>query len=162
MLTATEAKESLTYNQITGEFSRNRGGHGVSAGQIIGKTNKNDYVRMRVNGGIYQAHRLAWLITYGEFPCVELDHINRIKSDNRICNLRLATKSENMKNKGMRKDNTSGFKGVCWNKKYKKWAATIKKDGKQFNIGLFNSREGAHEAYQKASFILYPNINGGI
>ncbi|MDA6380520.1 HNH endonuclease signature motif containing protein [Escherichia coli] len=67
-----------------------------------------------INGKAYPAHRLAWLIVYGTMPDGFIDHINRVRTDNRISNLRLVTHSENMQNRKIQKNNKSGYRGVSW------------------------------------------------
>lgn len=99
----------------------------------------------------YAAHRLAWLYVYGEWPQSELDHINRIRTDNRISNLRLADRSQQTHNLTIRSDNTSGFTGVSWNKNERKWVAYITFHGKTKTLGYFRDLDAAKEAYIAAS-----------
>jgi HNH endonuclease/AP2 domain len=80
-----------------------------------------------------------------------IDHVNRNGLDNRRGNLRLATRSENMWNSAIQVNNTSGFKGVSWVKRDKKWAASIRVFGKTNYLGYFETAEQAHEAYARAS-----------
>ena len=98
-----------------------------------------------------KAHRLAWFFVYGEWPQKQIDHINGNKSDNRISNLRLATASQNLSNKGITKSNTSGYKGVSFNRTKKKWMASIKVNKKSINLGYFLTPEEASEAYKAAA-----------
>ncbi|MEW4959716.1 HNH endonuclease, partial [Enterobacter cloacae subsp. cloacae] len=93
----------------------------------------------------------AWFYVHGYLPEQEVDHINRIRSDNRIENLRLATRSENAKNKEKSKANTSGFKGVSQQKKTGNWVAHIRLNGKNKHLGTFRSPERASIAYRIAS-----------
>lgn len=79
------------------------------------------------------------------------DHINQNKLDNRRCNLRTATRSQNLCNKGKQSNNTSGFKGVCWVKRDKKWLAQIRINGKRKHLGYFDSKKQAARAYSKAA-----------
>jgi hypothetical protein len=103
----------------------------------------------------YPAHRLAWLYSYGVWPREEIDHINGEKSDNRLTNLRLATHSENRANAGPQKNNSSGYKGVGFNKKTGKWRATIRKDRRPISLGYFATAEEAHSAYKGAAVRLF-------
>lgn len=96
-------------------------------------------------------HRVAWYFHYGVWPARFVDHINGNRSDNRIVNLRLATPSENLQNRGKPKNNTSGFKGVSWNRPRQKWQATIRYNGRNKNLGGFATREEAAAAYNKAA-----------
>lgn len=108
------------------------------------------YVRIRICGRLYQAHRLSWLVTYGAFPDGILDHINRIRTDNRVDNLRIATHSENMQNRKIQRNNKSGFRGVSWDEKYKKWRARINAGGKCINLGYHETAEQASAAFELA------------
>ncbi len=84
--------------------------------------NSDGYLMIMINGKAYPAHRLAWLIVYGTMPDGFIDHINRVRTDNRISNLRLVTHSENMQNRKIQKNNKSGYRGVSWDAKYGKWS----------------------------------------
>jgi len=84
------------------------------------------------------AHRLAWFLVYGRNPKGEIDHINGNPSDNRICNLRECTRSQNVMN-------TRRGNGVCWHKTKKKWQALVKSGGKSHFLGHFDTREEAEE-----------------
>ena len=101
MLTQQQLKEHLSYDYATGVFInlRNKPGRGGGIGSVAGNSNVNGYVYIKVMGKRYMAHRLAWLYHYGEWPVNEIDHINNIKDDNRICNLRDVTHSENQQNR---------------------------------------------------------------
>lgn len=96
-------------------------------------------------------HRVAWFLHYGEWPEGQVDHINGIKSDNRISNLRLASPSENLQNRSKPRNNISGHKGVSWIKRYRAWQATIKFEGKNKFLGRFATREEAASAYNRAA-----------
>lgn len=96
-------------------------------------------------------HRLAWFLHYGEWPTCQVDHINGDRHDNRISNLRLASSSENQRNRKRPKNNTSGYKGVSWIEHYQMWQATIKFDGKNKYLGRFDTPEEASDAYNKAA-----------
>lgn len=93
--------------------------------------NKMVYVR---------AHRLAWFISYGELP-PEIDHLNGDRADNRLTNLRAANASMNLKNKKMYSTNSSGYTGVRWHKRDKKWVASGKIDNKYIHLGRFENIE---------------------
>jgi len=100
-----------------------------------------------------KSHRVAWAFFYGTWPD-QVDHINGIKNDNRIENLRSVTTQENHRNKPRPRHNTSGVIGVCWSKTVSKWAAQIKVDEKSINIGRFDSFDDAVAA-RKAAEIEY-------
>jgi hypothetical protein len=149
--TQNELKTLLDYNQDTGLFTWKlyRGGT-AKVGDTAGKVEANGYHRIKVNGKLYLAHRLAWFYEYGIWPDKDLDHINRIKTDNRLVNLRVATRSENIQNTGLRKNNSSSVIGVSWNNQKSMWRAYITKDYKQIHLGLFKSKDEAVVARQKA------------
>lgn len=133
----------VQYNPISGNFLRD--------GKRAGTLNRLGYVQIKMDGRLYLAHRLAWFLHYGYLPAKQIDHVNGNKADNRISNLRLASGSENLRNRGKPCNNTSGYKGVSWIAHYQKWQATIKFDGKNKYLGRFATREEAAEAYSKAA-----------
>lgn len=90
-----------------------------------------------INARTYQGHRVIWAIVHGVWPEHDLDHINGDRADNRLANLREATRSENLCNRDMSPQNTSGHKGVYFHEKTQKWRAHIKKDGKFRFLGCF-------------------------
>ena len=120
-------------------------------GKVAGNVNARGYRSIWINGLQFLSHRLAWAMSYGEWPTLDIDHINQNKSDNRICNLRHASRSENMFNRGKNKNNTSGIKGVTFCKCTGMWRAQLTINFKRVNIGRFKTKEEAAEAYnQKA------------
>jgi hypothetical protein len=150
ILTQKELKEYLHYNSDTGIFTwalkvNNKKPIGSKAGNV----NKIGYCVIRINSKAYLAHRLVWLYVYGHFPQSDIDHINLIKSDNKLINLRLATHTENMRNRKVQKNNKSGFKGVCFHKGNKKWHSQCTVNGKQYNLGFFSTPEEASIIYQR-------------
>jgi hypothetical protein len=146
LLTFDEVVRVLEYNSLTGIFTwkvdRDSGfwKGAIKAGTLAGDIQKRTgYHRIMINNIRYFSHRLAWLISTGDFPNEFIDHINGNRSDNRLINLREATKQQNNRNACKRKDNTSGIKGVSWHKASSKWAARI---GNK-HLGLFVSKEEA-------------------
>lgn len=105
------------------------------------------YRQGRIFGKAFRAHRVAWAITHGEWPSYEIDHINGDRSDNRINNLREASRMENARNRGANINSPSGLKGVSWSKSSGKWRARITAGGPENNLGFFDTAEDAHAAY---------------
>ena len=124
-------------------------------GSIAGGVDESGYVRLRVLGIKYKAHRVVWCKHYGEWPDGEIDHINGIKSDNRICNLRIATSQMQMQNRGTLKSNTSGYRGI--NKMSNgTWRARIALFDVRHSLGCFKTYEEALAARKKAEAELHP------
>lgn len=142
-----ELKSLLSYDAFAGLFTWRVDRGKIKAGTVAGTLDPNGYIIIYVNGKNYRAHRLAWLYLHGNEPKQFIDHINGIKSDNRICNLREATKSQNGMNTGPKKNNTSGFKGVSLCKQTGKWQSIITLDGKATRLGRFSKKEDAVKAY---------------
>jgi hypothetical protein len=157
MLTQKRLQELLSYDSDTGVFINNtQRASCVKIGDVTGSKSANGYVRITIDYKQYYAHRLAWLYVHGEFPKKELDHLNKIKVDNRIINLRLATRQENMQNISTpRSGTTSGFRGVSWSKLAKKWKTYIKINGQAKHLGYFNTAEEASEVYLEAKRALH-------
>jgi hypothetical protein len=133
--------KDIKYNSETGEFF-------INDIKINNSKDDNGYIRIMVNSKRYKASRLAWLLFYGKEPQNLIDHINGIRSDNRICNLRDVTNSENCQNQlKAKRTSTSGFLGVKKRNRYDKWWATISKNGIEYYLGDYNTPEEAHNAY---------------
>lgn len=146
-LTASRARELFTYNPATGDLTRRISVRGYRAGGIAGTAKVNGYRGVIADGRGYLVHRLAWLMETGEWPANDIDHINGDRADNRWENLREATRSQNNGNMRLRKDNSSGFKGVCFHPQSGKWRAVIWAKGRRHHIGLFATPKAAHDAY---------------
>lgn len=141
----------LCYNKRTGVFTwKETLSHRAMKGLVAG-TNSYGYVVIAVDGTVYRAHRLAWLIVIGRWPKGEIDHKNRKRSDNRWTNLREASRMQNNGNSRRPSNNTSGFKGVSWHKQRRKWAAYINIHYKTTYLGLYKTPQKAHAAYMKAA-----------
>jgi hypothetical protein len=151
-LSAEELRRLLDYDPETGVFTwRANRGPNARAGATAGNLNHHGYIQIVVCRRKYQAHRLAWLHVYGKWPPHDIDHINLDRCDNRLANLRSATRSENLANTSVRADNTSGVKGVSWHKQRGKWAARARINGKYAHLGLFENRQEAAAAYARAT-----------
>jgi hypothetical protein len=154
--------EMLAYDANTGIFTwRIRPHkHGAKVGDIAGSRTQR-YCRVSINGYRYPAHRLAWFYVHGEWPENELDHRLRISTDNRLSELRPATRSQNAINRGLNKNNTSGAKGVRWNIQAKRWLAFITKDGRKFHLGGFKNFNEAVAARQQTEQRLFGEFARG-
>jgi hemin uptake protein HemP len=147
--------EVLDYNKETGVFTWKLPVSKKSVpGRKAGSTNKIlGYVVISVCGYKTYGHRLAWYYVYGEMPEGDIDHINGIKDDNRICNLRKATRSQNMYNlHKSNKNNKLGILGVHHNGS--SYLAKITVNGKTKHLGSFATKEEAHERYMQEKFCL--------
>lgn len=128
--------ELLDYCPETGIFKwKVNRGHGI-AGKVI-KPNLEGYCKVTIDGKRYQCHNLAWLIHTGKYPTHLVDHKNCDTTDNRIDNLRPATRKGNADNASKRKDNKSGVKGVSWKASHGRWCAQCSHMGKVYHLGLF-------------------------
>jgi hypothetical protein len=174
-ITANIIRQALDYDSTTGIFVwKNRPvdhfTNDVSAkksntrwaGKQAGSINKvHGYIGIFLFGRRMQAHRLAWIISNGDISLGEIDHINGIRSDNRIENLRLVTRSENHKNTKRPKHNSSGFIGVSWHIGCNKWQAYIKINGKVRYLGMFDHLDDAVNARHLAEKTLCFHKNHG-
>lgn len=119
-------------------------------GDEAGSHEKFGHRRVKFRYSLYLIHRIVWFLIKGEQPPPILDHINNNKSDNRIENLREVSFSENQQNRNKQKNNTSGVKGVHWNKRDKKWIARIGKNKERTIVGNFSDLKDAEKAVKKA------------
>lgn len=146
-------KNILMYAPDSGEFTWAQSPNwSIKLGSKAGSINPYGYRLIRINKSSYMAHRLAWVYIYGSIPQgFTIDHINGIRDDNRLLNLRLAKgHKEQAQNQKMRSNNTSGCIGVYPHKKPNTWIAQIRVDGKAIYLGIYNSIEAANEAYKQA------------
>lgn len=106
------------------------------------------YCTVRIDDMLYSAHRIIWAMVHGDIPeDMQVDHINRTRSDNRLVNLRLATNAQNVCNGPMRSTNKSGFKGVIFHRASGRWNARLTISGKTKSLGYYETPEEAHDAY---------------
>jgi hypothetical protein len=123
----------------------------VRVGRPGSEKTRKTYRRVHLGDRDYLSHRIAWLLHYGEWPTGDVDHINGDSSDNRICNLRTATKSENHGNRVLiSRVNTSGYRGVSLHKSGR-WYAQLSKNGKHVLFKTFDNIEEAARAYDAAA-----------
>lgn len=149
-MTNVEARilEALDYDPSTGLFRYRR------TGETCGSLSSSDgYVRVCVDSVQYLAHRVAFLFMTGCMPPL-VDHKDRVRHNNAWDNLREATRLGNAQNASVRKDNSSGYRGVSWNDSKEKWHAYIYFMKKQIHLGFFDHKEDAIEA-RKVAVVKY-------
>ena len=153
-VTLERLRELLRYDPWTGRFfwlvARSNIQAGMEAGTVL-KDHNCTYMRLCIDGHRYSAHHLVWLYANGEWPSSHIDHIDVNGLNNRIDNLRLATTAENTRNSRLSRRNTSGFKGVTYDRWRCRWKSAIKVIGKSRHLGYFDTPEAAHAAYRAAA-----------
>lgn len=140
----------VDYNPDSGVLTWHKSRKNAIRGSVVGALNMKGYLICGLLGRRYLAHHVAWTLFYGKVPEADLDHINGVKSDNRISNLREVTNSQNMMNTELRQDNTSGAKGVSWDNTKKLWMATITVKSKIHYLGRFKDLDEAIDLRKKA------------
>lgn len=146
-ITQDEVRRLFSYNPTTGLVTRRtftRGGYKV--GSVVGFTSTNAYLRVKINCKIYMLHTVIWLWMTGKLPMYQIDHINRIHTDNRWKNLRDLHRKGNAQNSSIRSDSSSGVRGVCFATREGKWRAHITVDGRNIHLGYFVNISEAIEA----------------
>lgn len=143
---------AYTYNPDTGLFFHRGDKRGpIKNGAPAGARHAMGYLYLSLSGERKLGHRVAWLLTHGEWPEAMIDHVNGDPSDNRLCNLRAATSRENQRNKRCYKNNTSGIKGVSWDRSAGKWIARLKVPERYLHLGYFSEKGAAAAAYAEAA-----------
>jgi hypothetical protein len=149
MLTAERVRELLDYDPKTGQFTWKKSpGYKRLIGKAAGCTSPTGYVQVGLYNKLYYAHRLAWLWMTGDWPKRKLDHRNGNGLDNSFGNLREATHAQNMQNSRLRKDNTTGYRGVC--RRGEKFQARIRTNGRSKCLGTFATVEEAARVREEA------------
>jgi hypothetical protein len=141
-------KDRIKYDSETGVFTWLINTGKVKPGMLAGTTGKNGYVYICLSRKLWLAHRLAWLYEFGVLPGHDIDHINGDRKDNRICNLREATRSENLQNH-------SGASGAYRSGKVRRFKSVIRVNNKQFHLGYFDTEAEARDAYAAAKLNLH-------
>lgn len=144
----------LDYNPDTGVIKIVD--HSVSVFSKVDSVESKGYLRCRVKRGddvsmYIKAHRLVWFYTYKAWPPKFIDHINGVRNDNRISNLRLADHGQNQANRRKDCDGLAPYKGITYNKRCKKWQAQITKAQKTIYLGLYSDPLEAAKVYEAAS-----------
>ena len=130
-------------------YWKNPNSYRTPKGKMAGTLTTTGYYQTKINRNIYLNHRLIYLYHYGNLPKY-IDHIDIDKKNNKIENLRETTPSDNKKNVGVSKSNTSGYKNVYWHKQCKKWGVRLVVNGKPKHIGLFENLELSDLVAQEA------------
>mgnify|MGYP003659297872 CR=1 FL=1 len=143
-------KELFDYDPETGVFTRIKSNSNRwQTGVVAGSNSSNRYKLIFISGKNHMAHRMAWLYVHGSMPDGYIDHINGIRDDNRMCNLRVVTRTENNRNRCTNKNNTSGVNGVSWCKRTKSWLVTICIKSKMKYLGRFKDKDEAIKKRRK-------------
>jgi hypothetical protein len=160
-----ESHRLFSYDAETGLLTRKVSASGrwgkpqynAKAGDVIDATDSDGYLHTTIKGKRHKVHRIIWLMVTGYLPVNYLDHINGNRADNRLSNLREATHSENLCNRGKSKNNSTGFKGVFFERNSSKnpYMARIGIGGKPIYLGHFPTPELAYEAYCKKATELH-------
>lgn len=143
MITHERLLQVLSYDRETGLFLKD--------GKPFGSPNGNGYIRLRIDGFLCYGHNIAWFYVHGQWPKNRLDHRDLCRSNNKIKNLREATKSQNQANIGVRRDSRSRLKGAFPHTDGKNWYSKIRVNGRQIYLGYFSSAAAAHAAYVEAA-----------
>ncbi len=158
-LTAESLRLLVTYDPETGELRQRNatGRHGCwKAGRAMGSLAPTGYITIRLQRRLHQAHRLVWLYVRGEWPKHDIDHINGVRTDNRIENLRDVPNEVNRQNtKRARIDSVTGVQGVRYDARRCRYVAQIKHKGRSHYLGSFGAAEAARAAYVAAKARLH-------
>lgn len=149
MLSLERVLGALSYNPETGVFSWRCASRNTKVGAEAGHIDDEGYRLIGLDGRVYRAHRLAWLVVHGQWPSKVIDHINGNRLDNRAANLRDVSISENHQNQANPKC-ANPYLGVSWQESRKKWRADICVGRVQRTIGRFDTKEAARDAYLEA------------
>lgn len=163
VLTAAVLRTMVSYDPDTGVMAW-RDGHGgrygTYAGKEIGALTSEGHRRAELGGERFYVHRLIWLYVHGHWPAEFIDHVNGKRADNRLCNLREATQTQNNMNR--RGHPISGAARMG-----RRWRARIQINGRETHIGMFDTADEARAAYyarardQHGEFAVMPAGNGG-
>ncbi|TFH72404.1 HNH endonuclease [Gammaproteobacteria bacterium LSUCC0112] len=161
-----ELKNTFTYSGETGLlYWKKRNSNRIKIGDAAGSLSNLGTIQLRINGRLFSAHRVIWAIVHGYEPPADLviDHIDGVRSNNRISNLRLVTQAENTRNTRIGRRNKSGVLGVSFKKSKRRWIAIISDHGKSIYLGSFIKKEGAIKARRYAQrWLGYHPLHGTV
>ena len=152
-----ELKDLIEYNPITGIFTWNKSRPGVTKGSVAGFINQKGYKILKIKRKKFFASNIAWFYMTGEWPENQVDHINRIKNDDRWENLRKATVSQNGMNR-VWKTTKSGITGVKWYSNRNSWKVSIMKNGKSYFLGWYKDFDIAVQKRKEAEKLYFGKI----
>ena len=155
-LTYEQLSELLSYDPLTGDLYWKVPAFGRRMGVPAGSPTKGGYTSICVARARHQAHRLAWLLSYGTWPVDMLDHINGVRDDNRLANLREATREINAQNQHRKNVNATGYAGVQRQHRGRSFVARIRVGGKNKHLGCFPTAEEAHLVNVAAKRLWHP------
>lgn len=150
LITSDDVRQIFYYENGNLHWKENRGCR-IKKGMKAGSLDRKGYRQVNVNKKVYKLHRLIYLYHHNHIPKI-LDHIDGDKLNNKIENLRAASPSESQCNRGLQKNNSSGIKGVYWDKNRKKWEAYCQYQRKKKTLGRYNTKEEAElvaKSYRK-------------
>lgn len=157
ILTQSRLRELFDYNPETGVFTRLKlSGRRAKLTDPVGTPDGFGYLRVTIDSSKERLHRLAFLYMTGVLPGLEVDHINRNRSDNRWINLRLVTPMQNRQNLSLDSRNSSGATGVTWFAPSASWRVRIAVAGKTIHLGHFRLLPDAIEARRAAKSVYHP------
>lgn len=152
--------DRISYDPETGAMTWAVAGRGIRKGAPVGSVSCHGYRVATIGRRPYRLHRVAWFLSYGEWPVGEIDHINGDPLDNRLANLRVVSRAENSQNRWRaHADSGHGYLGATWNRQHKRWQAKIVANKARHHLGYFDSPQAAHVAYMAAKERLH--IAGG-
>jgi hypothetical protein len=157
ILTQSRLKELFHYDPDTGVVTRRIKVKHQLVGTIVGTPGTRGYLQCSVDGKVYKLHRLVWLYMYNCWPTDQIDHINHNTSDNRLSNLREVTCQQNHHNRSRITNSVSGFIGVTWHKRDKRWQAHIECDGDSYHLGSFSNLDAALAVRKGAEQLIHPS-----
>jgi hypothetical protein len=150
ILTQSRLKELLIYDPDTGVFTRKVKHKRCNVGDIVGAGQRNKYLQCSIDNKLYKLHRLAWLYMYDCWPSDQIDHVDHNPRNNAIANLRDVSSAQNHQNRARKTKSASGYLGVTWHKRDKRWQAYIELKGKSIHLGQYSDLDAAIFARKQA------------